>query len=81
MGNKIRMKDMTWFEYAERTNDWFILPVGAVEQHGPHLPLYVDTILAEEFAERIAETIHGVVAPSLSYGYKSKPFSGGSRWF
>lgn len=41
MGNKIRMKDMTWFEYAERTNDWFILPVGAVEQHGPHLPLYV----------------------------------------
>lgn len=81
MGNKIRMKDMTWFEYAKRTDDWFILPVGAVEQHGPHLPLYVDTILAEEFAERIAETIHGVVAPALSYGYKSKPFSGGGPLF
>ncbi len=81
MENTTRIKEMTWFEYARRTDDWFILPVGAVEQHGPHLPLYVDTILAEEFAERIAEQVHGVVAPALSYGYKSKPFSGGGPLF
>lgn len=81
MADKIQVKYMTWMEYAKRTDDWFILPVGAVEQHGPHLPLYVDTILAEAFAEKIAEEIHGVVAPVLCYGYKSKPFSGGGPLF
>ena len=34
MENTTRIKEMTWFEYARRTDDWFILPVGAVEQHG-----------------------------------------------
>lgn len=81
MSEKVRMKEMTWMEYAGRTEDVLILPVGAVEQHGPHLPLYVDSILAEEFAVRIAERVHGVVAPTVSYGYKSKPFSGGGPLF
>jgi creatinine amidohydrolase/Fe(II)-dependent formamide hydrolase-like protein len=30
-----------------------ILPLGAIEQHGPHLPINTDVILAEEFAKRI----------------------------
>ncbi len=32
-----------------------VLPVGAMEQHGPHLPLTTDTILATGVARRIAE--------------------------
>lgn len=81
MSEKVKMKEMTWKEYAERTDDIIILPIGAIEQHGPHLPLCVDTVLAEEFSYRIAQQVKGITAPALSYGYKSKPFSGGGPLF
>lgn len=81
MTEHIRMEDMTWKEFAGRRDDIIILPIGATEQHGPHLPLCVDKVLAEEFAGRIAARVHGVVAPTLCYGYKSKPFSGGGPLF
>ena len=54
MSGHIKMKDMTWTEYAGKKEDILILPIGATEQHGPHLPLCVDTVLAEEFSYRIA---------------------------
>ena len=46
---KNRMDQMTWVEYeASTTEKILILPVGSTEQHGPHLPLGVDTIIATE---------------------------------
>lgn len=45
-----------------------ILPVGAVEAHGPHLPLATDTILAERLAHRLAEKVGAFLLPSLPYG-------------
>ena len=50
-----------------------LLPLGAVEQHGPHLPLCVDWLGAEELARRIAPHLRRggfkpVLAPSLPYG-------------
>jgi len=35
-----------------------IQPVGAIEQHGPHLPLSTDLLIAEELAERVVAA-HG----------------------
>ena len=77
----VDMETMTWLEYREKIDSILILPVGATEQHGPHLPLCVDALLAREFARRLAQKTNGIVAPTLSYGYKSKPQSGGGPLF
>lgn len=45
-----------------------ILPVGAMEAHGPHLPLGTDNILAERLSQKFAERVDGIVLPTLSYG-------------
>jgi creatinine amidohydrolase len=46
-----------------------VVPLGATEQHGPHLPLGTDTIVAEELAGRLAARVDGLlVAPALAYG-------------
>ncbi len=46
-----------------------VIPVGATEQHGPHLPLTTDTDIAIALAERLAARVGNVViAPALSYG-------------
>ncbi|MGC2121868.1 MAG: creatininase family protein, partial [Xanthobacteraceae bacterium] len=47
--------DMTWQDIAgAETARWIaVLPLAAVEQHGPHLPLGVDTFIAEAYLERV----------------------------
>ena len=45
-----------------------LLPVGALEQHGPHLPLDTDTVLAMGVARRLAERIGGWLLPAIGYG-------------
>jgi creatinine amidohydrolase len=54
-----------------------VLPIGAVEQHGPHLPLTVDTEIPVRVASMLVEKLHGFVAPVISYGARSLPQSGG----
>jgi creatinine amidohydrolase len=44
-----------------------IVPVGAVEQHGPHAPLLTDVLIPQEVARRAAPTIGAVVAPPVNY--------------
>lgn len=46
-----------------------ILPLGATEQHGPHLPQNTDTILAAALARGVAERSRGLVLPCLPVGY------------
>jgi creatinine amidohydrolase len=45
-----------------------VLPVGATEQHGSHLPTGTDTLLAAHVAEVAAEQTQDVVLPPLAYG-------------
>ena len=42
-----------------------VLPVGAFEQHGPHLPLLTDTLLAEYFARHVADALGAALLPAL----------------
>jgi creatinine amidohydrolase len=45
-----------------------LLPVGSLEEHGPHLPLGTDTFHAIEVARRVAQLRPVLVAPPLFYG-------------
>jgi creatinine amidohydrolase len=45
-----------------------VLPVGALEAHGPHLPLSADTIQAEVTSVEAADRWKALVAPSVAYG-------------
>lgn len=77
------LADLTWMEArdAAARGACAILPVGAFEQHGPHLPLLTDAIFATEAARAVAETLDAVVAPTLSYGCRSKALTGGGPHF
>jgi len=44
-----------------------VLPIGAVEWHGPHLPFGTDVILASEFASRIRGDFTAVLFPAMPY--------------
>jgi len=45
-----------------------LIPVGATEEHGPHLPLGSDTFQAEDVCRRLAEQRPLFVAPAIPYG-------------
>ncbi|QJP15661.1 creatininase [Starkeya sp. ORNL1] len=81
--SSVRIADLTWYDFAARVKDDPIvfLPTGSVEQHGPHLPLFTDVILPVAVAEAVAAKLGGLVAPPVTYGYKSQPKSGGGNHF
>ena len=58
-----------------------IVPVGATEQHGPHMPLNTDALLATELALAVAAPLDLYVAPPLAYSSRSRPLSGGGPSF
>jgi creatinine amidohydrolase len=60
--------DSRTYEQRLRTNPLVILPVGALEAHGPHLPLGSDQIQAEATAAELAGRLDALIAPTLPYG-------------
>jgi len=56
------------FEAWREQHRTVILPVGSIEEHGPHLPLGTDTFHAMELARRVAQLRPVLVAPPLYYG-------------
>lgn len=84
MASRFKLSDMTWYDFDARVKNGdpiVIIPVGSTEQHGPHLPLSTDVVIPEEIALRIAAEIDAIVAPPVSYGYKSQPKTGGGNHF
>jgi creatinine amidohydrolase len=70
-----RMSCMTQMEIAKIIGERkpVILPTGATEAHGPHMPTDTDTHQAEYIALRLADRIDALVAPPVAYGI-SKTF-------
>jgi mycofactocin system creatininase family protein len=51
----------------EGTRPVIVVPIGSCEQHGPHLPLGTDTLIAEALAERLCGRLEGLLlGPSLA---------------
>ncbi|HQF15448.1 MAG: Creatinine amidohydrolase [Methanosaeta sp. PtaB.Bin039] len=64
------MEEMTWPEIEAglaRTRT-VLLPVGALEEHGPHLPTITDTLQADEVAREVARRRPIFIAPPVHYG-------------
>lgn len=59
---------MPEFEAARDRSRTVLLPVGSLEEHGPHLPLGTDLFHALELARRVAKESGALVAPPLFYG-------------
>lgn len=64
--------EMTTVELSNEQNEdkpILIVPLGATEQHGPHLPLNTDTTLAIAWAEAVTRLVPGsIIAPAIPYG-------------
>lgn len=46
-----------------------VVPIGSTEQHGPHLPLGTDFLIAQELARRVGQRANVIVTPTISIGY------------
>jgi creatinine amidohydrolase len=68
----IRLGDLTWqeAEKALKAYDVVLFAVGAgSKEHGPHLPLKTDSVLAEYLTERVMRESPVAVLPTLEYAY------------
>lgn len=78
---KFRSWNHAYLSYVDieeylKTKDTILVPMASTEQHGPHLPLYTDTITAVEISERISEAIGVLHTPPLWAGYSPQHMYG-----
>src|SRR5689334_3570953 len=74
MADNIVVAEMTWTEIDEalEKRPVALLPVGAIEAHGPHLPVNADTVIATEMAKRGAAKleehgVHALILPPVNF--------------
>ena len=70
MKNTKWIKEMSWTELQEaaKTCDTIIIPCGAVEGYGPHMPLGSDIIVSHAISERVAARVNALIAPCIEMG-------------
>ena len=61
----MEMFKMTADEICELDPDLAIIPVGSIEQHGPHLPIMTDWAIATELGKRVAERMGAFLLPAF----------------
>ncbi len=65
------VQHLTWvdFDALRRETDLVLIPLGAVEVYGPHLPMGADGIATLALAQRVAEQVPAFVAPLIPVGF------------
>jgi len=78
-GEPILLENLPWpeiSELCERNGSMLLLPLGATEQHGPHLPINTDTLIAESVCWYASAKTGVPVLPAITYsvsaGHTSK---------
>jgi creatinine amidohydrolase len=73
----MRIDEMTSVEFAEfmKRDPVVILPLGATEAHGKHLPLSTDSIQPEALCEALADRLGGLMMPPVYYGHHSSTYN------
>jgi creatinine amidohydrolase len=70
--DKVKLEEMTWREIKEalkKGKKTIIVPIGSIEQHGPHLPTGTDSYTGDILGERIARKLSdALVAPTIRLG-------------
>jgi len=72
MTDSVWLQDLTWEEIKDRMETCsrtILLPFGSTEQHGPHLPVGTDTMVAMTLAEDAAQSAGILAAPPLWFGW------------
>jgi len=72
MSKGVWLETLSWPEAKEKIDALWpvIVPIGAIaKEHGAHLPLNTDYLVARELASRIADELPVIVAPVLTLGY------------
>lgn len=69
-GGRYALDRLTWPEVRQVLGEdsRLLLPVGSLEQHGPHLPLGTNTFIAETLARDLSDDCGILLAPTLAYG-------------
>ncbi len=62
--------------YEIKSGKKIIIPLGSIEQHGPHLPISTDTIIVEYLANQLTKKIPAYALPGIPYGvsFEHRPF-------
>lgn len=71
------------FDHMTKNYTRALVPVGSLEQHGRHLPVTTDLIIAEYITKHVAERVGSFVLPPISYGISvehSPLFNISLRW-
>src|SRR5262252_292764 len=78
---KREWSEMTWADFtAADTSRWIaVLPLAATEQHGPHLPLGVDSFIADAYLARVRLGMLAVPVGWHRFGYPEGTFDAEER--
>ena len=65
---KFEEQSSTDIETYLETKKTILVPVGSIEQHGPHLPLGTDSFLVDFIVEKISDTLQIIKMPIIQFG-------------
>ena len=67
--------ESTWEEFRDEIkeeNSLLLIPIGCLEEHGPHLPINCDCVIGEKICESVATDCNIILGPPIRFGESRK---------